>query len=187
MPGAASRRAPSGRSKARELAMWALYQWQLSGQDARDVYNQFQCPDREGRWRLDLEFVSGLVAEFLEEQDGEAGGTLDAGYFKGIDGGYFKELVLQVPAQAAELDGLLGTLADRPVAQLDPVERAILLIGLYELRQRPEVPYRVVINEAVELAKFYGGEDGHRYVNAVLDRASETLRSVERQARRSPA
>lgn len=187
MPARASGRAPSGRSKARELAMWALYQWQLSGQDARDVYNQFQCPDGEGRWRLDLGFVSGLVAEFLDEQEGEETGTPDPGYFKGTDAAYFKELVLTVPAQAAELDSLLGGLADRPVARLDPVERAILLIGLYELRQRPEVPYRVVINEAVELAKFYGGEDGHRYVNAVLDRASESLRSAERQARRSPA
>jgi N utilization substance protein B len=68
--------------------------------------------------------------------------------------------------------------------QLDPVERSILLVGVYELRERLDIPYRVVINEAVELAKFYGAEDGHRYVNAILDKASEDLRKAERQARK---
>jgi len=180
-------RGPSGRSKARELAMWALYQWQLGGQSEKDVYNQFQKPVPERGSRLDVEYITHLVAEFLEEHQAPGEAKIDPGYFKGVDARYFKELVLSVPPQAPELDQLIGDLADRPVEQLDPVERAILLIGIYELRQRMDIPYRVVINEAVELAKFYGGEDGHRYVNAILDKASQSLREPERQVRSSPA
>jgi N utilization substance protein B len=70
-------------------------------------------------------------------------------------------------------------LIDRPVAQLDPVERAVLLIGLHELEQRLDVPYRVVINEGVELAKRFGATEGHKFVNAVLDRAARRLRAAE--------
>jgi N utilization substance protein B len=166
--------------------MWALYQWQLGGQGEQDVYNQFQkLVPGEGS-RLDVEYITKLVAEFLEEQRLPGEEKIDPGYFKGVDARYFRELVLSVPPLAPELDLLLAELADRPVEQIDPVERAILLIGLYELRQRIDIPYRVVINEAVELAKFYGGEDGHRYVNAILDRASQSLRELERQSRRSP-
>jgi len=166
--------------------MWALYQWQLGGQGEQDVYNQFQkLAPGEGS-RLDVEYITKLVAEFLEEQRLPGEEKIDPGYFKGVDASYFKELVLSVPPLAPELDQLLAELADRPVEQIDPVERAILLIGLYELRKRIDIPYRVVINEAVELAKFYGGEDGHRYVNAILDRASQSLRELERRSRRSP-
>ncbi|MBW3567581.1 MAG: hypothetical protein KY410_06430 [Proteobacteria bacterium] len=68
---------------------------------------------------------------------------------------------------------------------MDPVERAILLIGCYELKDRLDVPYRVVINEGVELAKRFGAEDGHRYVNAILDRTAAELRKVEVASRRS--
>ena len=69
---------------------------------------------------------------------------------------------------------------DRPLDQLDPVERAILMIGMYELQQRLDVPYRVVINEAVDLCKRFGATDAHKYVNAVLDRAARELRAAER-------
>jgi N utilization substance protein B len=72
---------------------------------------------------------------------------------------------------------------DRPPAQLSPVEHGILLIGTYELRQRPEIPYRVVINEAVELAKSFGGTEGFKYVNGVLDKVAARLRPQEAQAR----
>ena len=82
----------------------------------------------------------------------------------------------------AALDASLGELIDRPVGQLDPVERAVLLIGLYELGQRLDVPYRVVINEGVELAKRFGATEGHKFVNAVLDRAARTLRAAEQAA-----
>jgi N utilization substance protein B len=77
------------------------------------------------------------------------------------------------------LDTRLAEMMDRPPEQLDPVEHAALLIGLYELTSRPEVPYRVSINEAVGLTKRFGGTDGHKFVNAVLDRAARALRPHE--------
>ncbi len=135
----------SPRTRAREAAVQALYQWQITGQDPRDVYNQFAA-------------------------DGDAPSR---------DEELFRRLVLEIPAQAELLDEVLDGLADRPVAQLDPVEHGILLLGIYELKQSPEVPFRVIINEAVELTRIYGAEDGHRYVNAVLDRAARSLRVAE--------
>lgn len=84
--------------------------------------------------------------------------------------------------EAVDLEARLAPLLDRPVASLSPVERAVLLIAAYELVHRIETPYRVVINEAVELAKIYGGTDGHKYVNGVLDRLAAEVRSVEVQA-----
>jgi N utilization substance protein B len=78
-----------------------------------------------------------------------------------------------------ELDTQLASLADREPRLLDPIEHAILLIGLYELTALPEVPYRVAINEAVGLAKRFGATDGHKFVNAVLDRAARVLRPAE--------
>jgi transcription antitermination protein NusB len=130
--------------------MQALYQWQLTGQTAAELRNQY--------------------AE--EEGYGDA------------DAEYFRELLQGVTDGAAVLDGTLAGLIDRPVEQLDPVERAVLLIGLYELGQRLDVPWRVVINEGVELAKRFGATDGHKFVNAVLDRAARSLRAAERSAAR---
>lgn len=97
----------------------------------------------------------------------------------GVDETYFRELVMQATERAEELDAALGALTDRPVTQLDPVERSALLIGYYELAHRPEVPWRVVVSEAVELCRRYGSVDGHRYVNAVLDRAARSCRPAE--------
>lgn len=139
------RRARRGRSASRELALQALYQWQIGGQGGQDV-----------------------LLEFLAER-----------MTPGADEDYFKELVSQATGRSAELDQALGEFSDRPVAQLDPVEHGILLIGLYELAHRPEVPWRVVINEAVDLCKRYGGSDGHRFVNALLDRSARRYRALE--------
>ncbi|MGC1955184.1 MAG: transcription antitermination factor NusB [Gammaproteobacteria bacterium] len=83
---------------------------------------------------------------------------------------YFKDLLSNVPKQVAALDAALKGLLDRPVEQVDPVERAILRIGAYELSSRPDVPWKTVITEAVKLAKIFGAEQGHRYVNGVLDK-----------------
>ena len=141
-------RAGRARSLSRKLAMQALYQWQLTGQSAAELRNQYSAEE----------------------------GFADA------DAEYFRELVEQVTESVAALDASLGELIDRPVAQLDPVERAVLLIGLYELGQRLDVPYRVVINEGVELAKRFGATEGHKFVNAVLDRAARTLRAAEQAA-----
>jgi N utilization substance protein B len=138
------------RSRSRSLAIQALYQWQLAGQD-----------------------VAAIINHFMLEQDG-----------KKFDSDYFSELVRGVPARIDELDAALAPCVDRALESVDPVERAILRLGAYELIEHPEIPYRVVINEAVELAKIFGAEQGHRYVNGVLDRAARALRPLETAARR---
>jgi N utilization substance protein B len=140
------------RSLARERAMQALYQWQMTGQDLTDIEQQF-----------------------LAEQD-----------MKDVDKKYFKELLHGVPKLLEEFDTLSLELLSRPIDQVDPVERAILRIGLYELKQRLDIPYRVVINEAVELAKNYGAEQSHKFVNGTLDKAAKGLRTLETQAAKRP-
>ena len=93
-----------------------------------------------------------------------------------IDRGYFHQLLHGVVAATERLDRRLEPLLDRPVAQVDPVECAILRLGAFELVERLEIPTGVAINEAVELAKTFGGENGHRYVNGVLDRLAKNVR-----------
>ena len=96
------------------------------------------------------------------------------------DADYFRELLFAIPPVEPQLDELIQSCADRPIVQLDPVEHAILRLGMYELLERREIPYRVVVNEAVELCRRFGAEDGHKFVNAVLDRAARKLRAEER-------
>jgi len=139
----------NARSLARERAMQALYQWQLTGQEPGDIEKQF-----------------------LEEQE-----------MKGVDRKYFSELLREIPSRKDELDGQGEGVLDRPLAQVDPVEQAILRIGIYELQQRIDIPYRVVINEMVELAKEFGAEQGHKFINGTLDKLAKKLRSVEVNAR----
>jgi len=105
--------------------------------------------------------------------------------FDRCDRAHFELLLRGCIAEAADLDALLARHVDRKTELLSPVEHGVLLIGVYELRHCVDVPYRVVINEAVELAKSFGGTDGHRYVNGVLDKAASELRAVEVQARRT--
>ncbi|HZD53906.1 MAG TPA: transcription antitermination factor NusB [Woeseiaceae bacterium] len=99
--------------------------------------------------------------------------------YERADREYFDEALRDVLAAQDSLEAEAAAFADRPLAQLDPVERGILLLGLYELRDRVEIPFRVVINEGVNLARRFGAEDGHKYVNAVLDRAAMKLRHAE--------
>ena len=108
--------------------------------------------------------------------------------FKGYDKAdqkYLELLLNGVIADAAELEAAFSSLLDRSVDELSPVERGVLLIGAYELAHVPDVPYKVVINEAVELAKSYGGTDGHKYVNGVLDKLAARLRAGEVKARKT--
>lgn len=98
----------------------------------------------------------------------------------GIDEAYFAELIREVPAHADEIDGFLTPHLDRPLAEVDPVERAVLRLGVYEFRYHPEIGQRIVLNEAVELAKCFGGDSGHKFVNAVLDKVAAVLRAHER-------
>jgi N utilization substance protein B len=120
------------------------------------------------RWQLNEGPWQDLVQEFGEAED-----------MPRADREYFRELVEGVWGARVALDTQLAEMMDRPPEQLDPVEHAALLIGLYELTSRPEVPYRVSINEAVGLTKRFGGTDGHKFVNAVLDRAARSLRPHE--------
>lgn len=102
--------------------------------------------------------------------------------FDKADSEYVKELLHGAIAQSVELREVLQPTIDRPVAELSPIEHAVLLLGAYELKNQIEIPYRVVINEAVELTKSFGGIDGHKYVNGVLDRLAGKLRPEEAAA-----
>jgi transcription antitermination protein NusB len=121
-----------------------------------------------------------------------AGGDADAidaqlreheGYEK-TDSVHFDALLRGCIAEASALDAALAKHVDRKTTELSPIEHAVLLIGAYELRQCLDIPYKVVINEAVELAKSFGGTDGHKYVNGVLDRVAVDLRPQEVAAMR---
>lgn len=120
------------------------------------------------RWQLNACPWQDLVQEFGDAED-----------MPRADADYFRALVEGVWRTRDELDARLAALADRAPGLLDPIEHAALLIGLYELSARPEVPYRVAITEAVSLAKRFGATDGHKFVNAVLDRAARELRPHE--------
>lgn len=98
-----------------------------------------------------------------------------------VDLGYYHELLTQVVAQHETLDTLLVPVLDRELNALDGVELATLRLGAYELRDHLEVPYRVVLDEAIELAKHFGGADSHKYINGVLDRLASRLREAEKQ------
>lgn len=139
------------RHKAREAAVQALYQWQLTQQAPEQIENHF-IHDHE-------------MAD--------------------VDVEYFHHLVREIPRHLHELDDHIIPHLDREMAEVDPVERAILRLGTYEFEFQTEIPYRVVLNEAVELAKTFGGEHGHKYVNAILDKVAAKLRAQEILAGRS--
>jgi N utilization substance protein B len=99
-----------------------------------------------------------------------------------MDQKYFMSLVEGVSKEIEQLDTELAFAIDRSLAAVDPVESSVLRLAVYEFIHRPEIPYRVVLNEAVELAKAFGGEKGHKYVNGVLDKMGSKLRAVEYKA-----
>ncbi|MBN8503447.1 MAG: transcription antitermination factor NusB [Burkholderiales bacterium] len=120
---------------------------------------------------------------------GEDAGAIDAhlrdqSNYAGCDQKHLDTLLHGCIREAAALDALLTEHVDRPTKELSPVEHGALMIGAFELQQCLDVPYRVVINEAVELAKGFGGTDGHKYVNGVLDRLAAQLRRTELEADR---
>jgi N utilization substance protein B len=123
------------------------------------------------QWQLTAQSYSELLNQYAQD-DG----------FADADREYFEALLKGTTESSEALDAEIAALVDRPVAQLDPIEHAVLMIGIHELRQSLDVPYRVVINEGVELAKRFGATDGHKFVNAVLDRAARSLRSAEQTA-----
>jgi N utilization substance protein B len=116
-----------------------------------------------------------LIAANLAEDDG----------FKRVDEAWFRKLLYGVIKDEDLLSTRITPFLDRPLVELSPIERGILLIGAYELVHCPDVPYRVAINEGLELAKKYGGTDGHKYINGVLDKLAQETRPVEiEQARK---
>ena len=135
-----ARPAKNAKRQARELALQALYAWQLSGADPLD-----EARSMEGYSRS--EFLDGLLAG--------------------------------VPQRAAELEQVIAPHLDREFARLSPVERAILYIGAFELAEHPKTPFKVVLNEAIELGKSFGATDGYRFVNGVLEKIATTLRPDE--------
>ncbi len=138
-----------------------------------------------GSRRLAREYaLRGLYAWLLGQQDhAQVTATLhEDAQFRKADEDYFRQIFQGAIDDASNLEVKLRPCLDREVAELSPIERGILMIGAYELVACPDVPYRVAINEAVELAKLYGGTDGHKYVNGVLDKLAKVLRSAEIEA-----
>jgi N utilization substance protein B len=132
----------TARRQARELALQALYAWQLSGSDPME-----QALSHEEGGKTDLLFV--------------------------------EKILVGVVASEAELQKLITPHLDRDFKRLSPVERAILYIGAFELASHPETPFKVVLNEAIELGKSYGAAEGHRFINGVLEKIAVALRPEE--------
>lgn len=120
------------------------------------------------QWHITANSISQIEAEFLADND-----------MSKVDKEYFSEVVRGVPATRSELDDHIETFTDRPVQDMTPVELAILRMGAYELIHRIDVPFKVIINEGVELSKIFGASEGHRYVNGVLDKLAQRLRVTE--------
>ena len=120
------------------------------------------------QWHVAGQTLNDIEAQFRVDND-----------FDGVDGVYFNEILRGVPGQKTEIDALIEPYLDRPLTELDPVEWAILRLSVWELNTRIDVPYRVVINEGIELAKVFGSTDGHKYVNGVLDKLALRLRGAE--------
>lgn len=139
-------------------------------------------PQKSGLRSLSREFaLRALYAQHLSGQDAvdvAAHVREDEGFAK-ANAAYFETLFHAVLKEAADLELKLTPYLDRGFSELSPIERGILLIGAHEIVNCPDVPYRVAINEAVELAKKYGGTEGHKYVNGVLDKLAKVMRPDE--------
>ncbi|WP_417661949.1 transcription antitermination factor NusB [Pseudomonas sp.] len=122
-------------------------------------------------WHVAGQALNEIEAQFRVDND-----------FTAVDGAYFHEILHGVPRQKTEIDSSFEPLLDRPLDEIDPVELAILRLSTYELRNRIDIPYRVVINEGIELAKIFGATDGHKFVNGVLDKLAPRLRADEVRA-----
>lgn len=102
-----------------------------------------------------------------------------------VDVAYFRELITGVPRHIDEIDALISPLITRSIDEIDVVERAALRLATFELLKHPEIPYKVIINESIELVKMFGAEQGHRFINGILDKLAADIRSVEFVARKN--
>jgi N utilization substance protein B len=127
------------------------------------------------QWHLSSSPVNQIEAEFISDHD-----------MSKVDQEYFSEVLRGVPSTLSELDSYIETYTDRSTREMTPVELSILRMGAYELVHRIDVPFKVIINEGVELSKLFGASEGHRYVNGVLDKLAQSLRAAEVSASRQP-
>ena len=148
--------------------------------NTKTVHNTLAAERRKARhygmqalyqWHMADAQLNDIEAEFRADYD-----------FSHVDLEYFQALLHGVPACVDELDASFEPLLDRKLDDLDPIERTLLRMGTFELRERLDVPFKVVINEAVALAKKFGATDGHKYINGVLDKVAHQLRKVETEA-----
>ena len=120
------------------------------------------------QWQMTGQSLVEIERQFLEEER-----------LKDAQKSYFTELFHGVPKNLVAIDEALSEFVDRPVDMIDPVERAILRMGVYELLHRLDMPYRVVLNEGINLAKYFGADGSHKYVNGILDKVAQQKRTVE--------
>ncbi len=139
----------SPKSNARLVALQALYQWQMTGQNLQEICQQFDNDEKTPKYHK----------------------------------AYFELLLSGVVDKLGELDDAISVFTTREFEKIDSIEKAVLRLGTYELLFKPEVPYRVVINEAINLAKGFGSEKSHAYVNSILDKLAQKHRSVEIKAK----
>ncbi|PKF51800.1 transcription antitermination factor NusB [Enterovibrio nigricans] len=147
---------PAARRNARHFALQAIYSWQLTKGNVADIEAQF------------------LSADNYEEEEHQAEEPRLRQPETDVD--YFRDLFAGVVLNHQELDSKMRPYLSRPIQDLDEMEHALLRLAMYEMCKREDVPFKVVINEAIELAKRFGAEDSHKFVNGVLDKAVPTLR-----------
>ena len=121
-------------------------------------------------WHINPQDINDVLSQFREEQD-----------FANVDAGFFETLVRGVVQEQEHLDRQLAEYLDRPAEQLDIMERVILQIGAWELLNQPDTPFQVILDEAIDLARRFGAEQGYSYINGVLDKASRQWRPLEFQ------
>ncbi len=136
---------PKARRRSREIALQALYQWLVGGED-----------------RLDIE------TQYLNQNNQSA-----------FDVEYFQHLFREIPLSVSVLDESFAPFLDRPIGEISAIELSILRIATFEFLKQPDVPYKVVINEAIELAKKFGADKSHKFINGVVDKAARQLREIE--------
>ncbi|SMY14801.1 MULTISPECIES: transcription antitermination factor NusB [Photobacterium] len=151
---------PAARRNARQFAVQAVYSWQLTKSNVADIEQYFLSGDK------------------FEEEEHQS----DAPACKApdTDVAYFRDLFAGVVLSHQELDSKMRPYLSRPLQDLDQMELALLRLAMYEMVKREDVPFKVVINEAIELAKLFGAEDSHKFVNGVLDKAAPSLRRKDK-------
>jgi N utilization substance protein B len=143
---------PNRRHMSRALALQALYAWKVSAENILKIKTELLVADSP--YFDDEERISPSLC----------------------DQAYFNELTKNIPEQIDNIEEILAKHCDRKLTEITPIERVIFWVGTYELTERPEIPFKVVLNEAVELAKEFGVTEGHRYINGVLDKVAHSVR-----------